>query len=128
MECPPPQLSVPSSDFNVPIALRKGKRSCTDYPISHFISYDRLTLSFRQFALSLSSVSLPRSYEEAILISAWKQAMDEEIDTSYFSRNLGVDLCTQRCCCCGLSMGLYLEVSPRWLSGLLPKDILKHMA
>ena len=43
--------------------------------ISHFVSYDRLTPSFRQFALSLSSVSLPRSYEEVVLVPAWKQAM-----------------------------------------------------
>jgi len=69
VEGPPPQLSVPSSDFDLPIVLRKGKRSCTDHHISHFVSYD-LTPSFRQFALSLSSVPLPRSYEEAILIPA----------------------------------------------------------
>jgi len=47
VEGPPPHLSVPSSDSDVPNALRKVKRSCTDRPISHFISYDRLTLSFR---------------------------------------------------------------------------------
>jgi len=74
MEGPPSQPSVLFSDFDVLIALRKGKRSCTDHPISHFVSYDRLTLFFRQFALSLSSlslsfVSLSRSYE-AILIPA----------------------------------------------------------
>jgi len=80
MEGPHPQLSVPSSDFDVLIALRKGKRSCTDHPISHFVSYDRLTLSFRQFAMPLSSLSLLTSYEEAMLIPVWKQTMDEEMD------------------------------------------------
>ena len=70
MEGPPLQLSVLFSDLDIPIALRKGKRSCTDHLISHFVSYDRLTPSFRQFALSLSSVSLPRSYEEVILVLA----------------------------------------------------------
>jgi len=75
-----PQPSVSSSDFDVPIAVCKSKQSCTDQPITHFVSYDRLTPSFRQFALSLSSVSSPRSYEETILIPARKQAMGEEVD------------------------------------------------
>ena len=43
-----PRPSVPSSDFDIPIALRKGKWSCTDHLISHFVSYDRLAPSFRQ--------------------------------------------------------------------------------
>ena len=60
--------------------LRKGKRSRSDHHISYFVLYDHLTPSFRQFALSLFSVSLLRSYEEAILIPAWKQVMDEEMD------------------------------------------------
>ena len=70
MEGPPLQLSVLFSDLDIPIALRKGKQSCTDHLISHFVSYDHLTPSFRQFALSLSSVSLPRSHEEVILVLA----------------------------------------------------------
>jgi len=77
VEGPPPQPSAPFYDLDVPIALRKGKRSYTDHLISHFVSYDRLTLSFYHFALSLSYVSLPRSYEEAILVPAWKQVIDE---------------------------------------------------
>jgi len=80
VEGPSPQPSAPPSDLDVSIALRKGKRSCTDYPISHFIFYDHLNLSFRQFTLSLSSVSVPRPYEKAILVPTWKQAMDEEMD------------------------------------------------
>ena len=39
VEGPPPQPSVSSSDFDVPIALRKGKRSWSDHHISHFISF-----------------------------------------------------------------------------------------
>jgi len=44
--------SASSSDLDVPIALRKGKRSCTDHPISNFVFYDNLNPTFRQFALS----------------------------------------------------------------------------
>ena len=33
-----PPLGSPS-DLDIPIALREGKRSCTDHPISNFVSY-----------------------------------------------------------------------------------------
>ena len=39
VEGPPPHPSVPSSDFDVPIVLCKGKWPCTNHPISHFGSY-----------------------------------------------------------------------------------------
>jgi len=80
VEGPSSQPSAPLSNLDVLIALRKGKRSCTDHHISYFIFYDRLNPSFRQFAISLSFVSIPRSYEEVILIPAWKQAMNEEMN------------------------------------------------
>ena len=58
MEGPPPQPSTPPSDLDVPIALRKGKRSYTIHHIFHFVSYDHLNLSFRQFAQFLSSICI----------------------------------------------------------------------
>ena len=45
----PPPTSL--SNLDIPIALRKSKRSCTDHPIFNFISCDNLNLTFRQFAL-----------------------------------------------------------------------------
>jgi len=75
-----PQQSTSLSDLNIPIALRKGKRSCTDHLISNFVSYDHVNPIFRQFALSLSSESIPRFYTETLLVLAWKQTMDEEMD------------------------------------------------
>jgi len=74
----PPQPSTFPSDLDISIALRKGKQSYTDHPISNFVSYDHLNLTFRQFALSFGSI--PRSYTEALLVPAWKQAMDEKMD------------------------------------------------
>ena len=35
------------SDLDNPIALRKGKWSCTDHPISNFVSYDHINPIFR---------------------------------------------------------------------------------
>ena len=62
VEGPLPRPSAPLSDLDVPITLCKGKQSCIDHLISHFISYDHLNPSFRQF--TMSSVSIPRFYEE----------------------------------------------------------------
>jgi len=80
LEGPSSQQSTPPSDLEVPIALRKGKKFCTVNPISQFVSYDRHNPSFCQFALSLSSIFIRGSYEEAILVHAWKHAMNEEMD------------------------------------------------
>jgi len=75
-----PLPSVPPYDLDILIALRKGKRPCIVHPIFKFVFYDRLNPSFHQFAMSLSSISILRSYEEAILVPAWKQTMDEEMN------------------------------------------------
>jgi len=61
VEGPSPQPSAPPYDLEVHIALRKGKRSFINHHISHFIFDDRHNLSFHQFAMSLSSVSIHRS-------------------------------------------------------------------
>ena len=64
----PPPLSVSSSDLDILIALRKGKRSGTDHPILNYVSYYYLNPAFHQFALSLSSESIPKSYTEVLLV------------------------------------------------------------
>lgn len=65
----PPLSPVPSSSSDLAIALRKGKRSCTNHPISHFLSYRalpfplvKLLCSFKAFVLFqpfLQSENLP---------------------------------------------------------------------
>jgi len=76
----PPPPSASPSDFDILIALRKGKQSCTDYSISNFVSYDHLNLIFRQFALSLSFESILTLYTETLLVPTWKQVMNEEME------------------------------------------------
>ena len=46
-------------DLDLPIVVRKGVRSCTQYPISNFVSYDSLSPSYRTFLSSLNSISIP---------------------------------------------------------------------
>ena len=73
----PPALP---NDLHLPMALRKGTRAFTQHPISHFISYDRLSPSFSAFALLVASESIPRSHVEAAQVHEWKAAMDHEVE------------------------------------------------
>ena len=50
-DSPPPQST---SDLSLPTAIRKGKRTCTEHPISNCVSFDHLSPSFKAFSLSLS--------------------------------------------------------------------------
>ena len=72
----PPQPSASLSSLDIPIALRKDNRSCTNHPISKFIFYDHLL----SVCFIRVSEYIPRSYEEALLVPTWKWAMDEEMN------------------------------------------------
>ncbi|XP_057990555.1 uncharacterized protein LOC131172940 [Hevea brasiliensis] len=73
---PPPATSLADpvphtdhdSDLDLPIALRKDKRSCT-YPISSFVSYNQLSFYSRCFVTSLDSVPIPNTVSEAFVSS-----------------------------------------------------------
>jgi hypothetical protein len=65
--------------MNMPIAQRKGVRSCTQHPISNFVSYQHLSPSYRSFVSKLSSVSIPQNLQEAISDPKWREAMQEEM-------------------------------------------------
>lgn len=56
-------------DLNIPIALRKGVRTCTNHPISNFCSYEGLSPPYQAFVLALDSVQVPK----------WRKAVSEEI-------------------------------------------------
>jgi hypothetical protein len=74
-----PPLPQSTSDLDLPIALRKSKRTCTDHPISNFVSFDHLSSSFKAFSLSVSSIVVPKSYREALSHPGWRKAMEEEM-------------------------------------------------
>ncbi|KAL0375663.1 UNVERIFIED_CONTAM: Retrovirus-related Pol polyprotein from transposon RE2 [Sesamum calycinum] len=69
--------ATPANDL--PIALRKGKRSCTAHPLANSLSFQNLSPNYRAFSVSLSSVSIPNTYCEALRHPAWKMAMDDEM-------------------------------------------------
>lgn len=59
-----PSDALESFDFDLPIAQRKGKGSCTQYPISNFVSYSHLSSSYRSSCRNYL-LSAPKSAHEA---------------------------------------------------------------
>lgn len=65
--------------LNMPIAWRKGVRTCTQHPIGNFISYEKLSPTFRAFTSSITDIQIPQNIQEALKIPKWKAAVNEEI-------------------------------------------------
>ena len=68
-----------SDRLDEPIALKKGVRSCTQHPISKFVSYDNLSPWFHAFTTNLSRIDVPRTIEDALAVPEWKNAVLEEM-------------------------------------------------
>ena len=68
-----------SNRLDEPIALRKGVRSCTQHPISKFVSYDNLSPLFHAFTTNLSRIDVPGTIEDALAVPEWKNAVLEEM-------------------------------------------------
>ena len=62
----PPQQGYTPSNLDLSITLRKEKWSITLHPIANHVSYDHLSSSHRSFTMFLSSVSIPKNYQEAL--------------------------------------------------------------
>lgn len=78
----PVQSSAPASDpsSELPIALRKGIRSSRNsHPIYNCLSYHRLSSSHNAFVSALSSISIPKTVQEALSHPGWQQAMIDEM-------------------------------------------------
>ena len=84
-------------ELDLLIAQRKGVCSCTHNPFERFVSYNALSQPYRAFVSNLSKVNLPRSIEEAMKISDWREAVFEEMK-ALKKWNLGNLLFTKRCC------------------------------
>ena len=68
-----------TDDLHIPIAQRKGVRSCTQHPISHFVSYEKLSPSYQAFTTNLDSIQIPSSVQEALQHPKWREAVNEEL-------------------------------------------------
>ena len=74
-----PTPALPLAD-NLLIALWKGNRSTSNpHPIYNFLSYHRLSSPYFAFVFAISSVSLPKNTNEALVHLGWRQAMVDEM-------------------------------------------------
>ena len=74
--------SIDNLDLDLPIAVRKGTRECTNrplYPLSHYVSLKNLLPAHKNFIASLNTIIIPNTVSEALTKSEWKDAMREEI-------------------------------------------------
>ena len=69
------------SELDIPIAVRKGTRTCTQHPISKFLGYGHLSKSMQAFVTKLSCTEIPKNFQEAWQNSDWKKAILEEMMT-----------------------------------------------
>ncbi|KAJ4723440.1 Retrovirus-related Pol polyprotein from transposon TNT 1-94 [Melia azedarach] len=65
------------TNLDIPIAIRKGVRTSTRYPLAHFISYHRLGHTFQAFTTSLSSEIIPNKIQTALTDPKWSEAVFE---------------------------------------------------
>ena len=71
--------SIQNDSTSLPIAIRKGIRKCTEYPISHYISFNKCSTAHRSFLTTLNHISIPHTLSEALSNENWKQAMNVEM-------------------------------------------------
>ncbi|KAI5384698.1 hypothetical protein KIW84_071636 [Lathyrus oleraceus] len=71
-----------TNPVDLPIALRKDKRSCPSlyrHTISQYVSTKHLSTQYQSFIAAVDSVKISSSVEEALQNRNWVQAMDEEM-------------------------------------------------
>ena len=65
--------------LNLPIALRKGSRSCTKHSIDNYICYENLSPQFGAFTTNLDSTVIPKNIHIALDCPEGKNAIMEEM-------------------------------------------------
>ena len=66
----------------LPIALRKGIRSCTNpvpYAMINYLNYNKVSPNYHAFLYVIQEIPIPRNAQEAMKNRRWKEAMDEEM-------------------------------------------------
>ena len=75
-----PSTSNVDNDFNLPIAIRKGTRQCTQHPLSLFVSFDNFSQSHKS-SHSFIHITISQNPNRALNNEKWRQAMRVEIET-----------------------------------------------
>ena len=73
-------IPIVGNDLDIPIALRKGVRTCTRHPIVNFLSYYKLFKKHKAFISKITNQFVPRNVQEAFSHSYWRTTILEEIN------------------------------------------------
>ena len=65
---PPTVIQVVDTNLDIPIAIKKGVRNCTELPLSNFLSYHKMNNNHKTFATNLSSNLVQKIYKKHLLI------------------------------------------------------------
>jgi len=65
--------------LDLPIAIRKGVRTCTKHPISIYLTYSKLSSDFRVFITKVDEIQVPKDIHEAVQDPKWKEVVLEEM-------------------------------------------------
>lgn len=69
------KLSNHLDDLHLPIANRKGSKTCTKHQLSKFLSYSSLSPSYYNFVFKLSTTTILQGRTEVSADRKWKKAM-----------------------------------------------------
>ena len=69
-----------SSDLDIPIAIKKGKRSCTSHPVSKYLYYSKLSKIYNAFISKISNLHVPKNIQEALNDYDWKSTVMEKMN------------------------------------------------
>lgn len=68
------------NDLDLPIALRKGTRTCTQHPLCLSLTYQNLSPSHKAFLSNLHTIPVPKNLSEALGNKEWEEAMKVEME------------------------------------------------
>jgi len=70
-------------DLDVPIAIKKGVRSCTKHSIFNYLTYSKLSPKCRAFATMIDIVEFSKDIQSALHNPKWKEVVLEEMNLGY---------------------------------------------
>ncbi|KAA0043032.1 reverse transcriptase [Cucumis melo var. makuwa] len=119
--------------LDIPIALRKGTRSCTKHLICNYVSYDNLSPQFRAFIVSLDSTIIPKNIYTALECPEWKIVVMEEMKAIEKNRTWKIYALPKRHKTVGCKWVFFLKYKAddtldRHKARLVAQDLLRPMA
>ena len=73
-------IPIVDNDLDIPIALGKGVRTCTEHPVANFLTYYKLYEKHKAFISKITNQFVPRNVQEAFTHSDWRTAVLEEMN------------------------------------------------